>query len=135
MENTMNFELTSEEAKQLSELIEMCVQELSETNESMARRRLEIDKLQDETQAILARMQQRLKKGWDEGAIFRTYSAAQPTIEQLAYDVKRLETELRHSREREADARERLRLEMENKILREKCQLPSANRKHDAEDK
>ncbi|MGH9841119.1 MAG: hypothetical protein ACREEM_20385 [Blastocatellia bacterium] len=64
----------------------------------------------------------------------QNFQRHQGMIERLAYEVKRLENELQHSRERETDARERLRLELENKILREKRQLPPANHKNDAED-
>jgi len=54
-------------------------------------------------------------------------------VERLVYEIKRLEDELRHSRERaadaharEADARERLRLEIETRLLSENRQLPPA---------
>ncbi len=58
----------------------------------------------------------------------------QRQIERLVYELKRLESELQHSREREADARERLRLELENKMLREKRRLPPATSDNDKDD-
>jgi hypothetical protein len=70
METTANFELTNEQAAQLSELIEECLEEIRETNEVMLRREAEIDELQAETRAIIARMQQRVKEGWNVEAYF-----------------------------------------------------------------
>lgn len=66
----------------------------------------------------------------------QNFHSVEVAVEQLAYQIKRLEDELRPSREREADARERLRMEIENRLLRESRQLPPATeqpKKDDAE--
>jgi len=59
MDNTINLGLTGDQAAQLSELIEECLQELRAGIEEMDRRQLRINALQYETKAIIARMKQR----------------------------------------------------------------------------
>lgn len=74
------------------------------------------------------------KKNADlSGSTAQNFQRVESLIERLAYEIKRLEIELQHAREREADARareadarERLRLEIENRLLRENRQLPPA---------
>ena len=63
MNNTANFELTKEQAAQLSDLIEECLQELRAGEEERERRQSHMDALQTETKAIIARMKQRVQEG------------------------------------------------------------------------
>ena len=62
MNDTMNFGLTKEQAAQLNELLEECLQELRASEEEMEHRQLHIDALQAETKAIIARMKERVRK-------------------------------------------------------------------------
>jgi signal transduction histidine kinase len=62
MDNTINLGLTGDQAAQLSELIEECLQELRASIEEMDRRQLRINALQSETKAIIARMKQRVRE-------------------------------------------------------------------------
>ena len=55
MEETINFELTEREAKNLRELIAECIQKMRQAQEAMQRDKEEIAELQAATRAILAR--------------------------------------------------------------------------------
>ena len=59
MEQTANIELTREEAEQLSALIEECLAAMRKAHEEMAKDQAEIEQLQAETRAIIARMRER----------------------------------------------------------------------------
>lgn len=55
MEETISFELTEREAKNLRELIAECIQKMKQSQEAMQRDKEEIAELQAETREILAR--------------------------------------------------------------------------------
>ncbi len=78
MGETIKFEMTNEQAKLLSDLLEECVQELRATNELMAHLQVEIDRLRDETDANIARLQERAKRGCDVETILGSLSATAP---------------------------------------------------------
>ncbi len=65
MDETINLELTSEQAAQLSELIEEHLKEMRATNEVMALRQVELEALRAETKAIIAQLQERAERGWN----------------------------------------------------------------------
>ncbi len=65
MNNTITFDLTEEQAAQLGELIDECLQEMSATDEIMNRRWEEIARLRAETDVHLARLKEQAKKGLD----------------------------------------------------------------------
>lgn len=56
MAQTMNLDLTQEEAAHLTELIEECIAKLLQVHEAMARDHAEIEQLQAETRASLNRL-------------------------------------------------------------------------------
>ena len=70
MDDTMNLGLTKEQAAQLNELLEECLQELRASEAEMERRQLHIDALQAETKAIIARMQQRVRESRNVEKLF-----------------------------------------------------------------
>lgn len=74
MDNTIKFELTGEEAKLLSELLEECVHALRATNEAMTCRQVEMDQLRAETETNLARLQERANRGWNVETILGPFS-------------------------------------------------------------
>jgi len=78
MADTIKFELTGDQAKLLSDLLEECVQELRATNEIMAHRQVEIDRLRDETDSNIVRLQERAKRGCDVETILGSLSATAP---------------------------------------------------------
>ena len=55
MEQTINTELTREEAEQLNALIEECLAAMRKANEEMAKDQAEIEQLQAETRKSLGR--------------------------------------------------------------------------------
>jgi hypothetical protein len=65
METTAKFDLTSDQANQLGELIEDCLKELRETEAIMADRQREMDRTRAETEVIIARLQDRAERGWN----------------------------------------------------------------------
>lgn len=75
MDNTIKFELTGEQAKLLSALLEECVQELHAANEAMVRRQPETDRLRAEIEANIARLQERAERGWDVETILGPFPA------------------------------------------------------------
>lgn len=78
MNDAIKFEMTGEQAKLLSDLLGECVQELRATNEIMAQRQVEMDRLRDETDANIARLQERAKRSCDVETILRPLSATAP---------------------------------------------------------
>lgn len=59
MDQTIETNLTHEEAAQLSALIEECLAAMRKASEEMARDQIEIEKLQAETRTVIARLGQR----------------------------------------------------------------------------
>lgn len=75
MDNTIKFELTGEQARLLSELLEECVQELRATNEALARHQPETDRLRAEIETNIARLQERAERGWNVETILGSVPA------------------------------------------------------------
>jgi hypothetical protein len=59
MEQTINTELTQEEASNLSKLLEECLVKMRQANEQMAQDQIEIEQMQNETRAVIMRLGQK----------------------------------------------------------------------------